>query len=85
MASELPSLWRKANFEGKRKLQYLVFPEGIRYDRKNDDYRTTRINLLFSGIPYLTRLVDDYKKGDSIKIDQIPAWVGPPGLEPGTP
>lgn len=85
MASELPLLWKKANFEGKRKLQYLVFPEGIRYDRQNDDYRTTRINLLFSGILYLSRLVEDYKKGDSIKIDQIPAWVGPPGLEPGTP
>jgi site-specific DNA recombinase len=51
MSSNHPSLWRKVNYEGKRKLQYLVFPEGIRYDRKNDDYRTPRINLLFSGIP----------------------------------
>ena len=85
MASNLPTMWRKSSYEGKQKLQYLLFPEGIRYDRKNDDYRTTRINLLFSGIPSLVRIVEAYEKGDSIKIDQIPAWVGPPGLEPGTP
>lgn len=42
-------------------------------------YRTKKINLFFSRIPYLKRLVKDYKKEDSIKIDQIPACVGPPG------
>ncbi|MCB0402834.1 MAG: recombinase family protein, partial [Flavobacteriales bacterium] len=84
LASSLPSIWRKESFEGKRNLQYLVFPEGIRYNRKNDNYRTPRINLLFSVIPYLLGAVEDYKKGDSINFDQIPAWVGPLGLEPRT-
>ena len=35
---DLPSLWRKANFRRKQRIQNLVFPEGIHYNRKNDDY-----------------------------------------------
>ena len=85
LSLELPSLWRKANFGRKQRIQNLLFPEGIHYNRKNDDYRTTRINLLFSTIPYLTGLVERYKNGDSAFSDEIPTWVGPPGLEPGTP
>ena len=62
----------------------MVFPQGIRYNREKDDYRTTRINLLFSAIPYLSSVSERYKKGDSVKFNEIPTWVGPPGLEPGT-
>ena len=77
LSLELPSLWRKANFRGKQRIQNLLFPEGIHYNRENDDYRTTKINLLFSAIPYLTRLVEDYKKGDSNFSAKIPTWVVP--------
>ena len=84
LSLELPSLWRKANFGGKQRIQNLLFPEGILYNRKKDDYRTPRINLLFSVIPYLTGLVDGYKNGDTDILAKIPTWVVPPGLEPGT-
>tara|TARA_Y100000385_G_C13102112_1_gene645211 strand:- start:9 stop:1604 length:1596 start_codon:yes stop_codon:yes gene_type:complete len=85
MAVNIPSLWAKSNYATKHRLQYLIFPEGVFYNRENDNYRTTRINLLFSAIPYLAELVEEYKKGDPVKIDEIPAWVGPEGLEPSTP
>jgi site-specific DNA recombinase len=84
LSLELPSLWRKANFSGKQRIQNLLFPEGIHYNRENDDYRTTRINLLFSAIPYLTGLVEGYKKGDSDFSAKIPTWVVPLGIEPST-
>ena len=61
-----------------------MFPEGIRYNRENDDYRTTRINLLFSGIPSLARVIEGSKKGNLINFDQIPTSVGPLGIEPST-
>jgi hypothetical protein len=38
--------------------------EGIHENRENDHYRTARINFLFSAIPYLTGLVEGYKKGE---------------------
>ena len=84
LSLELPSLWRKANFSGKQRIQNLLFPEGIHYNRENDDYRTSRINLLFSAIPYLTGLVAGYKNGDSDFSAKIPTWVVPLGIEPST-
>jgi hypothetical protein len=50
--------------------------EGVFCDRKKDGYRTSRINLLFSAIPYLTGLVDAYKNGDSDILAKIPTLVG---------
>ena len=84
MSLDLPYLWKKANFGRKQRIQNLVFPEGIFYDRKKDDYRTSRINLLFSAIPYLKGLVDGYKNGDLDILAKIPTWVVPAGLEPAT-
>ena len=84
MASELPSLWRNSNFNTKRRIQNLLFPQGILYHRKKDNYRTLKINSLFSAIPYLARLSSENKKRDFDFLTEIPAWVGPPGLEPGT-
>jgi site-specific DNA recombinase len=81
MSLELSSLWKKANFSRKQRIQNLLFPEGIHYNRENDDYRTTRINLLFSAIPYFTGLVEGYKKGDSNFSAKIPTWVVPHRLE----
>lgn len=81
LALKLPSTWKNANFNRKQRIQKIVFPEGIYYDRKKDDYRTSRINLLFSAIPYLTGLVDAYKNGDSDILAKIPTWVVPHRLE----
>ena len=82
MALELPSTWRKSNFRRKQRIQNVVFPEGIHYNRKNDNYRTSRINLLFSVIPYLSRLSEENKNGDFTILNEIPTLVGPLGLEP---
>ena len=84
LALDLPSVWRNSNFGRKQRIQNLLFPEGIHYNKKKDDYRTTKINLLFSSIPYLTGLVERYKNGDLSFFAEIPTLVVPPGLEPGT-
>ena len=81
MALKLPSIWGSAHFNRKQRIQNLLFPEGIFYNRKNDDYRTTKINLLFSAIPYLAKNSEGYKKGDSAFLNEIPAWVVPHRLE----
>ena len=60
--------------DSKKRIRNLVFPEGIRYNRENDDYRNTRINLLFSTIPYLTGLIEGCKNGDSDFLAKIPTW-----------
>jgi len=39
----------------KQTLQYLLFPEGILYNKINDTFRNTKINSLFYSIRYLAR------------------------------
>jgi len=39
---KLSDMWVSGDLEQKRKLQRMVFPEGIEYDHKNDIYRTFR-------------------------------------------
>jgi site-specific DNA recombinase len=77
-------LWDSSDLNSKRLFQNLLFPEGIYYNRELDIVRTPRINSFFSPIPELARVLDGQKKRDSIKIDKIPAWVAPPGIEPGS-
>jgi hypothetical protein len=56
-------MWRNSTYIRKQRIQNLLFPDGINYSRKNDDYRTLKINLLFFVIPYLTRIVVSKKMG----------------------
>ena len=46
-ASDLRSLWRDGNYETKRKIEYLVYPNGIIWDKKNRSYRTENRNSVF--------------------------------------
>ncbi|MBP6089718.1 MAG: recombinase family protein [Crocinitomicaceae bacterium] len=84
IALDLPSMWRNSTYIRKQRIQNLLFPEGINYSRKNDDYRTLKINLLFSVIPYLTGLAEGKKNGDFNFSTEIPTWVVPLGIEPST-
>jgi hypothetical protein len=77
IALDLPSMWRNSTYIRKQRIQNLLFPEGINYSRKNDDYRTLKINLLFSVIPYLTGLAKGKKNGDFNFSTEIPTWVVP--------
>ncbi len=67
---------KNSNFNTKRRIQNLLFPQGILYNRKKDNYRTLKINLLFSAIPYLASISSENKKRDFDFLTEIPAWVG---------
>lgn len=54
-ALNLDVLWEKADLKNKRIIQSMVFPEGIHYNRKNDDYRTIRTNIFFQLNPFIVR------------------------------
>jgi site-specific DNA recombinase len=63
IASKLPSAWLSSNYAHKQKLQNLVFPEGIFYNRKNEECRTPRVNYIFSLIGSLSNTLDQQKSG----------------------
>ncbi|MBM3418253.1 MAG: hypothetical protein FJY17_04950 [Bacteroidetes bacterium] len=62
-AQNLRHLWVSLDYHEKQRLQYLVFPEGMLYSKKNDEVLTTRINTLFGQIALLSRNSGKNKKG----------------------
>jgi site-specific DNA recombinase len=47
-SSKLPLLWASSDCKAKEKLQYLVFPEGVVLDTKNDTVRTSAVSPIFA-------------------------------------
>ena len=63
IASKLTTLWDSGNYKKKKTLQYLVFPDGIVYDKKKQEFRTDRINSVFSVIACLSSVLAKKKSG----------------------
>lgn len=62
LSSKLNTAWHSADFTYKQKLQYLVFPEGMYYDKKTNECRTTRVNSVFEAMAELASVLEDGKK-----------------------
>jgi site-specific DNA recombinase len=66
----LSETWDLSRFDDKRKLQSLVFPEGILYNKQKDIIGTPRINSIFAPISILSGILKNNKKGHLHKSDQ---------------
>jgi site-specific DNA recombinase len=82
MASELGLLWENGSYSVKEKLQYLVFPEGILYDRETADYRTERVNSVFELISCISEHLSSKEKGQFSNNSELSLSVRMKGLEP---
>jgi site-specific DNA recombinase len=51
MSSTLSELWTSGDLLQKKKIQSLVFPSGIGYDKLKGKVQTKRVNSIFSSIP----------------------------------
>ncbi len=85
IAQNVSSTWVTASYDNKQRLQQLIFPEGVMYDKKNEAVRTLRTNSLFASITPLVRVLEKNKKGDSIKNRQKSSSVPRTGIEPALP
>ena len=84
MSSNITDLWTSGDLKQKKKIQKLVFPSGIGYDKQNDKVRTNRVNALFSSIPLISRGIEELKNGEPIPMNQFSVSVSPEGFEPST-
>jgi hypothetical protein len=66
-AQNLRLLWVSSCYSEKQRLQCLVFPEGMMYDKQRDEVLTTRVNSLFGEIALLSSGFDK-KKATQIQI-----------------
>ena len=62
MSCKLGSLWNDSNFVDRQKVQNLVFPSGIYFDKEKDDYRTENENEVFKIFRRFTEIYKDEKK-----------------------
>ena len=79
---KLATVWSSANYHDQQRLQFLVFPEGIFYNRKIDKCRTEKVNAVFSYIVSLERAIAEKKSGTTPKDLACAALVEPTGVEP---
>jgi DNA invertase Pin-like site-specific DNA recombinase len=62
IAENISEVWSSSQFDEKRRLQSLIYPEGILYNKPKDTIRTPRINSLFSTIPILSSVSKEMKR-----------------------
>ena len=80
-ALNLPKLWVCGDLEEKRRIQNMVFPEGIRYNHEKHSYRTTRVNTLFSVIPLIAKETAKNANGTSSDFKNLSRLVPRVGIE----
>jgi site-specific DNA recombinase len=83
-AANLPKLWEDSDYREKVRLQNLLFPSGIHYDKKKDECRTSEIKPTFLWLVCNSKGYSKNKSGIPELNLTHTTLVGPPGLEPGT-
>jgi site-specific DNA recombinase len=64
LSSNAASIWQSGDYFHKQRFQRLVFPSGIYYDARNDEYRTFHINVIFMLNAHISRALEEQKKRD---------------------
>ena len=80
----LHKLWELSDYTGKQKLQKLLFPEGIRYNRKKDLVQTSKVNPVMELTRCLSESFDKYKSGQKVDLTCLSACVTSAGFKPAT-
>ena len=71
-------------YDNKQKLQYLIFLEGLLYNKEKRVVRTLRINSLFTLISSSARVLEENKKGYLVKSSLNAHFVASPRIELGS-
>lgn len=82
ICAKLGDLWVSGGYNEKVKLQELLFPEGIFFERQNDVYRTPKVNAIIELIRAYSLEIKGNKKGQIEKIFHLSDPVAPTGIEP---
>ena len=71
ICSGMGKMWVLGDYHAKQKLQKLVFPEGVAFDKENNDYRTQKVNSVFSLIKSFSASYGaKNKRPTNLKVDR---------------
>lgn len=82
LALKLPSAWLSGDHGRKQQLQKILFPDGIRYDKKNHNYLTPRVNEIFGLIHCLSNELEAKENGTFDFFIEKSRSVPRAGVEP---
>ena len=82
LASNLSPIWESGDFYQKQILQNTLFPNGLVYDAKKDNYRTPVVNSVILCIAYLARDLEKNKSRTSQNFFEKSGSVPSAGVEP---
>ena len=84
-ASEnISNFWGSADYSSKQRVQYTVFPKGIRYNKDLDECRTDEIEPVFAYIAHQLQALEGKKKGIPELNLRYAGLVEPEGVEPSS-
>ncbi len=79
---KLSKIWGSGELEDKRTLQKTLFPDGIFYDAKNNQYLTRNTNKFIELVACLSMNCEDIKKEDNQNLIEKSSFVLGNGIEP---
>ncbi len=85
LSSKLAPAWTSSDVKGKERLQKLVFPDGIVFDKQTSTFRTGRVNIVFAAIASAARISAQKEKGQTSLDGGLSFSVGKTGFEPAAP
>ena len=80
ISKKASQLWVSSDYSDKQRLQYLIYSDGILYNKENNTLRTPRVNSIFAAISYLSYISAENKNGQPTQVDQSSRWVELTGL-----
>jgi hypothetical protein len=83
-STKLPVVWVSSDVRAKEKLQKLLFPEGIYYNKQNGSFRTNKVNLVFQQIAAVISISANHKNNKSSNNAALSLLADRTGLEPAT-
>ena len=69
-------IWQSGDYADRQKLQYMVFPEGILYNRKKDECRSEKTNPVFEYIADLSKVLGQCNIDPVKHLQKIPLSSG---------
>ena len=83
-SSNIPSLWTSSDYSSKIKLQKMIFPEGIEFDKEKRVCRTHSVNPVFVYLSRFNKGFEQKKIGINEMNFNYANLVGATGFEPVT-
>ena len=80
----LLKLWQLGNLSQKKRVQTMIFPDGLVYDKKNDDIEPLSKNEFLFVFDLKSVGYEEKEKGQTFNFEDLSTWAPELGLEPRT-